>query len=84
VNDKTAKPMQDALNEIRSSISRGKGTVAVTQSPPGQGKPFNLSVGSIRAIQVPNGFIISLGLSRDQVVALRAMCDELLAPPPSS
>lgn len=71
--------MQEALNEIRSSISRGKGTFAVTRSPPGQGKPFNLTTGSIRAIQVPGGFIISLGLSRGQVAALRAMCDELLA-----
>lgn len=71
--------MQDALNEIRSSISRGKGTFVMASSPPGQGKPFNLSVGSIRAVQVPGGFVISLGLSRDQVARLREMCDELLA-----
>jgi hypothetical protein len=71
--------MQEALNEIRASISRGKGTFTLARMPAGQGKPFNLSAGSIRAIQVPGGFIVSLGLSRDQVVALRSMCDELLS-----
>lgn len=78
-SDKTAKPMQDAINEIRSSISRGKGTFTLTHAPAGQAKPFNLSAGSIRAIQVPGGFVVSLGLSRDQVAWLRDRCDELLA-----
>lgn len=71
--------MQDALNQIRASISRGKGTFALTRMPAGQGKPFNLSAGSIRAIQVPGGFIVSFGLSRDQVAGLRDICDELLS-----
>jgi hypothetical protein len=71
--------MQEALSEIRSSISCGKGTFAVTPSPLGQGKPYSLAVGSVRAVQINGGFIISLGLSRDQVAKLRAMCDELLA-----
>jgi hypothetical protein len=72
--------MQDAVDEIRSSISRGKGTFAVTPSRPGpgQGKPYSLAVGSIRAVQLPGGFMIVLGLRRDQVEKLRAMCDELL------
>lgn len=70
--------MQDALNEICASIRRGKGTFAVTPSPLEQVKPFSLTVGSIRAVQVPDGFIITLGLSRDQVEKLREMCDELL------
>lgn len=70
--------LQDAFNEIRSSITRGKGTFAVTHAPAGQGKPFSLAVGSIRTVQIDGGFIISLSLSRDQVAKLRAMCDELL------
>lgn len=72
--------LQDALLKIASSISRGKGTFAVTRSPSGQAKPYSLAVGSIRTVQVDGGFIITLGLSRDQVVTLREMCDEVLAP----
>ncbi len=70
--------LQDALDEIRASIGRGKGTFGLAPAPPGQGKPYSLAVGSIRAVQIDRGFMIMLGLSRDQVVKLRAMCDELL------
>jgi len=80
--------MKEALDEIRAAISRGKGTFALTPGLVGQGKPFSLVVGSIRAVcatqegiravQIPGGFIITLGLARDQVKALRAMCDDLL------
>jgi hypothetical protein len=70
--------LKDILDEIRSSISRGKGTFGLARTPAGQGKPFSLAVGSIRAVQIDRGFMIVLGLSRDQVVKLRAMCDELL------
>jgi len=76
--------MRQALDEIRSSIGRGKGTFAVSRMPAGQGKPFSLSVGSIRVVRVDGGFVISLGLSRDQVAKLRAMCDEMLAEEPAS
>ena len=77
--------LQEVLDEIRSSISRGKGTFGLAPSPPDRGKPYSLVVGSIRAVQLKGGFLISLGLSRSQVVALRAMCDELLGEgdPPS-
>lgn len=78
------RTLQDALNQINSSISRGKGTFAVIPSPSGQSKPFSLAVGSIRAVQVPGGFIITLGLTRDQVATFREMCDELLAVEPAS
>jgi hypothetical protein len=71
--------LKEILDEIRSSISRGKGTFGLAQTPAGQGKPFSLAVGSIRAVQVDRGFMIVLGLSRDQVVTLREMCDELLS-----
>ena len=71
--------MQDGLLQIRAAIGRGKGTFVLTRSPPGQGKPFSLAAGSIRAVQVEGGFIVVLGLTRDQVAMLREMCDELLA-----
>lgn len=70
--------LKDVLDDIRSSIGRGKGTFGLARTPAGQGKPFSLAVGSIRAVQVDRGFIITLGLSREQVVVLRGMCDELL------
>jgi hypothetical protein len=71
--------LRDVLDEIRSSISRGKGTFGLAPTPLGQGKPYSLAVGSIRTVQVDRGFIITLGLSRDQVVKLREMCDEVLS-----
>jgi len=70
--------IQELLNEIRSSIRRGKGTFGLASSPPDRGKPYTLVTGSIRTVQIDGGFIISLGLSRDQVVKLREQCDELL------
>jgi hypothetical protein len=78
------KTPMEAINQIRDSIGRGKGTFTLTHAPAGQAKPFNLSAGSIRAIQVSGGFIVSLGLSRDQVATLRDICDALLADQPPS
>lgn len=74
--------LKEILDEIRSSIGRGKGTFGLAESPPDRGKPYSLVVGSIRTVQVDGGFIISLGLSRSQVVTLREMCDELLGEAP--
>lgn len=68
------------LREIAESIGRKKGTfvLAKTTSADGATKPFALAVGSINAVSVNGGFTIMLGLSRDQVEKLRAMCDEAL------
>lgn len=69
------------LHEIAESIGRGKGSFVLASTSPGEGvtKPFALAVGSIRALSVSGGFTIMIGLSRDQVEKLRAMCDEALA-----
>lgn len=70
------------LREIAESIKRGKGNFVLAKTDPSDKlttKPFALAVGSIRAVSVSGGFTIMIGLKRDQVETLRAMCDEALA-----
>lgn len=73
--------MREAVNMVAASIERGKGTFVLARTVPSDGasKPFALAAGSVNAIRINNGFMVSIGLSRDQVAALRAMCDEALA-----
>jgi len=70
--------LQEVLLTIRGAIGRGKGTFGLAPASPGQSKPFSLAAGSVNAVRVEGGFIVVLGLSHDQVVTLREMCDELL------
>ena len=69
------------LREIAESIGRGKGSFVLAPAAPEDGvtKPFALAVGSIRALTLNGGFSIMIGLTREQVEKLRAMCDEALA-----
>jgi hypothetical protein len=70
------------LREIAESIKRGKGNFVLAKTDPLDKlatKPYALAVGSIRAVSVNGGFTIMIGLTRDQVEKLRAMCDEVLA-----
>jgi hypothetical protein len=69
------------LREIAESIGRKKGSFVLAKTDPtdkNATKPYALAVGSIRALSVNGGFTIMIGLSRDQVEKLRAMCDEVL------
>ena len=73
--------MRDGVNVVAESIGRGKGTFVLARTVPSDGasKPFALAAGSINVIRVNGGFMVSIGLSRKQVEALRSMCDEALA-----
>lgn len=66
---------------IAEVIGHRKGTfvLAKTEESDGLPDPFVLAVGSIRAVSVGKGFVITIGLAREQVQTLRAMCDEALA-----
>lgn len=68
------------MQTIAESIGRRKGTfvLAKTEASDGIPNPFVLAVGSIRSVSVNGGFLITIGLARDQVERLRAMCDEAL------
>lgn len=75
--------MTKAMQDICGSISRNNASFAVTQSPPNNPlstKPFALLAGAHKMIEVPNGFIVSMGLSRTQLEQLRDTCNELLGP----
>jgi len=76
--------MRESVTAIAASIGRGKGTFVLARTEPSDGasKPFNLAAGSINAVRVNGGFMVSIGLSRQQVEGLRAMCDEVLAEDP--
>lgn len=72
--------LSKGLREIAESIDRGKGSFVLAPTTPGDGvtNPFALAVGSIRALSLNGGFTIMIGLTREQVEKLRAMCDEVL------
>lgn len=77
----TALSMREAVTAIAASIGRGKGTFALARAVPSDGisKPFVLATGSINATRVNGGFMVTIGLSREQVEVLRTMCDDALA-----
>lgn len=74
------RTMQEATKDIIASIARQKGSFAVTKSPTNAptAKPFTLTAGSWRAVLVAGGYMVSLGLSREQLAMLRDECDALL------
>lgn len=73
-----SKDLREAMLAIADSITRKKGTFDLVAAPPGESQPFSLVAGSFRAVKVPGGFAVVLGLSRDKVQALRDQCDLLL------
>ena len=81
--------MQQAQAEIVDSISRRKGNFALTVAPavpPGPEQPvqpFMLQAGSWRAISVgkktgQQGYLITLGITRERLIELRDLCNALL------
>lgn len=78
----TKKKLPEALVEVTDAVRRKKGTFALAETGQPGHAPFSLVAGSTRAVKVENGFFITLGLRRDQVEALRDMCDEMLAVEP--
>ncbi len=73
--------LREGLQAIAEALGRGKGTfvLARTVATDGISNPFVLAVGSIRSVRINKGFMITIGLSREQLEALRTMCDETLA-----
>jgi len=68
------RTMQELLKDISDSIKSGKGDCGVSAAL-AEGK-FNLAAGSVSAIGVGGGYIVSLGLSRER---LRELRDEISA-----
>jgi hypothetical protein len=74
------------VEQIRGAISRGNGTFGIGHSNlPPQDPPFTLILGSVRArtvdgklLSAPGGYIVSLGLTIEQVEKLRDECGQLL------
>lgn len=67
--------MDEGLKRINDSIGRKKGSFEIV--PVGNG--FGLAVGSYRAVKVPDGFIVTLRLSAEQLEYLKGQCEEALA-----
>lgn len=66
---------EDALVNLTQSIERKKASFEVVRVEDG----FGLAAGSYRAIKIPDGFIISMRLSRERLEYLKAQCEEALA-----
>lgn len=74
------KALEEGMRDIAAAIKRNNGqfVVAPTPSTPLSKKSFTLAVGARNAVTINGGFIVVLGLSREQLVELRATCDLLL------
>lgn len=79
--ERLTKTLQEALTEVTGVVRWKKGTFALAETGAPGHAPFTLVAGATRAVQVENGLLVTLGLRRDQIEILRAMCDELLATP---
>lgn len=66
--------LPEYLRNIVDSISRGKGSWSLANQDGNQ----LLTVGSVRTVRVNGGFIVSIGLNRDQLTQLRDAADALL------
>lgn len=77
-----AQSLANVMEDIVDSISRKKGSFGVADNPDpklaGSQAPFALAVGSWRTVNVNGGFVVVLGLTREQLTKLRNSCDELL------
>jgi hypothetical protein len=76
-----APDLKEGIRNIGESIMRGKGNFALSRAPASEGprNEFVLSAGSHQAVQVKNGFMVSIGLDREKVARLRDWCDDLLS-----
>jgi hypothetical protein len=78
--------LREALIVCVDSLSRGKGTYVLARltdqeraMPENRGRDrFSLCTSAAKASRIPDGVIITLAMSREQVEQLRAMCDEAL------
>lgn len=68
------------MADIAGAIGRKKATFVLARTPqvPGASHPFTLAAGSWRAVKLDGGFVVTLGMSHEQVRYLRDVCKELL------
>ncbi len=69
------KDGENPLKGILEAIGRGRGSWALTAA---SGKAM-LAVGAAKAVTAAGGFIVTLGLGREELVKLRDAADEALA-----
>lgn len=67
--------LSDALVDIHGSIRRKKAAFDLVM----EGPEFILVAGSFRAVQLPEGTLVTMSVNREQLQLLRARCNELLA-----
>jgi hypothetical protein len=74
------KPLKDVLDSIVGSLGRKCGAFGVAADPTRPGR-YTLAAGAPTAMS-RQGCIVTLGITREQLVALRDDCDALLAADP--
>jgi hypothetical protein len=84
--------MKEGLLRVAEAISREKGNFYLARTDlkelarvQPENEPsrnlFSLGVGSYSVVKIRGGYIASVGLSRERLVSLRDLCDELLGEP---
>lgn len=80
----SVKSYQDSAMEVMESLARGKPTVSLGRALPDAPRPYALIVGGTEVITTTDparGYVIPLGLTRDQVRAIRESCEAILKEP---
>lgn len=75
------KTFSDGMKEVAASLNRDVGaaaTLALTLAEPHAPRPYSFTIGAPEVTKVGKGYIISLGLTRDQLIEVREQCNDLL------
>jgi len=86
---KLLETMTEGLKRIASSVARKKANFFVARTDldlmartqPGSDPSrnvFSLGVSSHSIVKIPEGYVITMGLSRERLVELRDLCTDLL------
>jgi hypothetical protein len=73
---KQRETMAEGMMRIAESISRRKGNFVLAELP--GGGDFALAAGSYQAVKTNGGFIVTIKLTRERLVELRDVANELL------
>lgn len=69
---------EEIVLEVAEACRRGKGTFGLARNSKRHPTPFALVAGHHKVVDIESGYLVSLGLTRDQVERLRDQCNVLL------
>jgi hypothetical protein len=75
---KDDKAFDELVTEVSVACLRKTGTFGLVRAPSSATAPYVLVAGHHRATECPGGYIVSLGISKEQLMVLRDLCNTFL------